>query len=42
MKDHLNNLIKKASAGDQKSLELVILDIKDLVYNLSLKMLLFP
>ena len=33
---------KKANSGDKNALELVVLEIKDLVYNLSLKMLLFP
>lgn len=42
MKEHLTSLVKKANAGDKKSLELIIIEIKDLVYNLSLKMLLFP
>ena len=41
MDNKLNILVKRANAGDRKSLELVILEIKDLVYNLSLKMLLF-
>lgn len=35
-------LIRKANSGDKKSLEEVVLHIKDYVYNLSLKMLLFP
>lgn len=42
MDNKLNILVKKASSGDRKSLELVIVEIKDLIYNLSLKMLLFP
>lgn len=42
MEKNLKILIEKANSGDRKSLELVILEIKDLVYNLSLKMLLFP
>ncbi len=42
MKKQLTSLVKKANTGDKKSLELVIIEIKDLVYNLSLKMLLFP
>ena len=42
MKNNLTTLVKKANAGDKQSLELVILEINDLVYNLSLKMLLFP
>lgn len=42
MENNLNILVKKANSGDKKSLELVVLNIKDLIYNLSLKMLLFP
>ena len=42
MKNNLDILVKKANEGDTKSLELIILEIKDFVYNLSLKMLLFP
>ena len=42
MDNNLNTLVKKANLGDRKSLELVILEVKDLIYNLSLKMLLFP
>jgi len=42
MNRNLNILIKKANSGDRESLELVVIEIKDLVYNLSLKMLLFP
>lgn len=42
MDDKLNILVKKANKGDRKALERVIHEIKDLVYNLSLKMLLFP
>ncbi len=38
---NLNFLVEKANSGDKKALELVILEIKDMVYNLSLKMLLF-
>lgn len=41
-KANLERLVKKAIAGDRVALELVILQIKDLIYNLSLKMLLFP
>ena len=40
--DQLERLVTKANHGDKRALELVILNIKDLVYNLSLKMLLFP
>jgi len=42
MKDNLEILVKKACLGDKYALELVIANIQDLVYNLSLKMLLFP
>jgi len=42
MKDTLEILVQKANLGDKNSLELVILRIKDYVYNLSLKMLLYP
>lgn len=42
MKDKLRMLIEKANSGDRDALELVLIEIKDLVYNLSLKILLFP
>lgn len=42
MKVNLNKLVEKANSGDKNALELLITEIKDLVYNLSLKMLLFP
>ncbi len=42
MKDNLNILVKKANSGDRNALELVLIEIEELVYNLSLKMLLFP
>lgn len=35
-------LVEKANSGDRESLELVVIEIKDLIYNMSLKMLLFP
>lgn len=38
----LRQLVDAAKAGNKNALEVVILEIKDLVYNLSLKMLLFP
>lgn len=41
-KDIIEGLIRMANSGDKKSLEEIILHIKDYVYNLSLKMLLFP
>ena len=37
--EELLNLIQKATAGDKSSLETVILNIQDLVFNLSLRML---
>ena len=42
MKDTLKTHIEKAKLGDKNALESVIMAIKDLVYNLSLKMLLYP
>lgn len=42
IEEQINNLIKKANSGDKKALELIIIEIKDLIYNLSIKMLLFP
>lgn len=41
MDKELEILVAKANSGDKKALELVIIEIKDLVYNLSVKMLLF-
>lgn len=41
-KKKLIELVQAAKTGNKKALEAIILDIKDLVYNLSLKMLLFP
>ncbi len=38
----LTQIIAAAKAGNKNALETIILEIKDLVYNLSLKMLLFP
>lgn len=35
-------IVQKAISGDKKALEEVILSVKDLVYNLSLRMLLYP
>ena len=32
-------LIDKATSGDQKSLETIILSVQDLIFNLSLRML---
>lgn len=42
MDKRIEILVNKANSGDKNALELVVLEIKDLVYNLSLKMLLFP
>ena len=42
MKTKIELLVAKANAGDKNALTLVVMQIKDLVYNLSLKMLLFP
>lgn len=42
MKEALEILVEKAQNGDRKSLESLIVEIKDLVYNLSLRMLLYP
>ncbi len=38
----LHILVEKANNGDRKALERLIFEVKDLVYNLSLRMLLFP
>ncbi len=35
-------LVRKANSGDKQSLEMIIIHVKDYVYNLSLKMLLLP
>lgn len=42
MKHNLETLVEKANSGDKIALESILLDIKDYVYNLSLKMLLYP
>jgi len=42
MNNNQRRLIQKANAGDKKALESIIIQSKDLVYNLSLKMLLYP
>ena len=42
MKNNLSILVDKANSGDSKALELLLIEVKDFVYNLSLKMLLFP
>ena len=41
MSESLETLVTKANSGDKKALESVINEIQDLVYNLSIKMLLF-
>ena len=38
-KEELQALIDKATAGDKKSLETLITDVQDMVFNLSLRML---
>lgn len=42
MKEALEILVEKAQNGDLRSLDSLIIEIKDLVYNLSLRMLLYP
>ncbi len=42
MHEEIHILIEKANEGDKKSLELIVCEVQDLVYNLSLKMLLYP
>lgn len=42
MKESLETVVIKAKNGDRRSLEMLILEVKDLVYNLSLRMLLYP
>jgi len=42
MSKELENLVTKANNGDRIALEKVVIKIKDLVYSLSLKMLLYP
>ena len=42
MKETLEIVVEKAKLGDKIALESVINNINDLVYNLSLKMLLYP
>ena len=42
MSENIELLVQQANKGDKQALEAVILSIKDLVYNLSVKMLLFP
>jgi len=37
----LENLVQKANSGNREALDFIVLEIKDMVYNLSLKMLLF-
>lgn len=41
MKGKLEILVSEANSGNKESLELLIIEIKDMIYNLSLKMLLF-
>ncbi len=42
MKDTLEVLLEKVNSNDRKALESLVVKIKDYVYNLSLKMLLYP
>ncbi len=42
MDDFLEKKVEEAKSGDVDALEVVMMSIKDLVYNLSLKMLLYP
>ena len=42
MDKHLKHLIEQALAGEKQALERLVYEVKDLIYNLSLKMLLFP
>lgn len=42
MEKDLIGRIEQALSGEKKALESIIIEVKDLVYNLSLKMLLFP
>ena len=42
VKKDITQLVQAAKAGNKKALEAIILEVKDLVYNLALKMLLFP
>ena len=38
----LNDQINRALSGEKEALENIVVEVKDLIYNLSLKMLLFP
>ena len=42
MEKDLNHQIEQALSGEKEALEYIVEEVKDLVYNLSLKMLLFP
>ncbi|MDW3193986.1 MAG: RNA polymerase sigma factor [Cytophagales bacterium] len=42
MNQELERYVAQAIAGDKQALEQVLLGVKDLIYNLSVKMLLFP
>ena len=42
MEKDLEHQIEQALLGDRKALECVVIEVKDLIYNLSLKMLLLP
>lgn len=42
MPKNIQQLLEKAKKGNKQALEEIVLSIKDLIYNLSLRMLLFP
>lgn len=41
-KNNIESVVSKATLGDKAALEEVILSVKDMIYNLSLRMLLYP
>lgn len=42
MNKDVNDIVKRALLGEKNALESIVEEVKDLIYNLSLKMLLFP
>lgn len=42
MDEQLKRLVNQAVSGDKVALESVVVEIRDMVYNLSLKVLFFP
>ncbi|MCX8129716.1 MAG: helix-turn-helix domain-containing protein [Clostridia bacterium] len=42
MNENIDGVVKKAVGGDKASLEEIIINIKDMVYNLSIRMLWNP